>query len=952
MTTRKTSQVMSLVIACLVASSLIVASPQAPASSAQSAALSDSIPIDPEITVGRLPNGLSYYVRANRRPEKRAELRLVVKAGSILEDDDQRGLAHIAEHMAFNGTRHFPKQEVISFLESLGMRFGAHVNAYTSFDETVYMLTVPTDKPDVMDRALLILEDWAHGISFDPAEIDKERGVVLEEWRARRGAGARMQDKVFPIWLKGSQYVDRLPIGTPEIIKGFTPDRLKKFYTDWYRPDMMAVVAVGDFDKSAVEGLIKTRFSSLQSPPSPRPRPAHDIPDHPGTRYAIATDKELTTTSVEVATLLPARQQGTVGVYRKKMVDRLFSGMLTLRLSEITQKPDAPFLQAFSGRGIFFARSKENTSLNALVKEDGIDRGLDALLGEIERVSRFGFTATELDRQKQSTMRNRERLVAEKDNRESFSRADEYIRNFLDQETLPTSDYEFALHKRFLPEITLDEVNKLAQEWFPNHSRIVIVSAPENPGLVVPDEAKLAAVVAAAPKRELKPYVDTVASAVLLDSVPAPGAITRTTTKDPVGITEWELSNGVKVVLKPTNFREDEILFRATSPGGTSLATDEDYIPASSAIQVITAGGLGKFSATDLRRLLSGKIASASPFISELEEGVTGSSSPKDLETLFQLIYLRFTQPRADATAFTVQATQMKTILANQTAVPEFAFRETLTATMSQDHLRRRLPTTATVDQWNLDKSLAFYKERFADASDFTFVFVGTFDLQTMKPLVERYLGGLPTIRRKETWRDVGVRMPTGVVAKKVEKGIEPKSQVAIVFSGPFEYDQTQRVAIRAMSEILQNKLLETIREDLGGTYSIGASSTYRKFPNPEYSITIQFGCDPQRTEALVARVLQEIEQLMAKGPTEKQVNDEREALLRDFETNMKQNAYVITQLSFKYQHGEDPATLWNVPEYYKKLDVAMIQQAAKTYLDSKNRVTVTLFPQGGVKHP
>ncbi len=946
MTMRRGPQMMLLLVAGLAAATLPVAHGQVASNAAQSVSLSQAIPVDPAITVGSLSNGLRYYVRANKKPEKRAELRLVVKAGSILEDDDQRGLAHFAEHMAFNGTRNFPKHEVVSFLESLGMRFGADINAYTSFDETVYTLTIPTDKPETMDRALLILEDWAQSITFDPVEIDKERGVVLEEWRVRRGAGARMQDKVFPIWLKGSRYPDRLPIGTPEVLKTFAPDRLKKFYTDWYRPDLMAVVAVGDFDKTATEGLIKTHFSRLKSPAAPRARPIYDIPDQPGTRYVLMSDKEMTTTSVQISTLLPARPQGTVGVYRQEMIDRLFSAMLSARLSEISQKADAPFIQAFTGRSIFLARTKESTGLNALVKEDGTERGLEALLAEVERASRFGFTATELDRQKQATLRSYERIVAEKETRESQSRASEYIRNFLESESLPTADYEFALHQRFLPEVTLAEVNKLPAEWFPDRNRIVIAFGPDKSGLVMPDEAKLAAIVKAAPGKDLKPYEDTAAATTLLDPIAATGTIARTSTKEAVGITEWDLSNGVKVVLKPTNFKDDEILFRATSPGGTSLATDKDYIPASTATQVIAAGGLGKFSVVDLRRVLTGKIAGATPFIGELDEGLNGSSSRKDLETLFQLIYMRFTQPRADATAFAVQQTQMKAQIANQTAVPEFAFRETLSTTLYQNHIRRRFPSPATLDQWNLAASEAFYKERFADASDFTFVFVGSFDLATMKPLVEKYLGTLPSIKRKETWKDVGVRTATGVIDKKVEKGIEPKSQAAIVFSGPFVYDQAQRVAIRAMADILRTRLLDTIREDLGGTYSISATPNYQKIPNPEYMISIQFGCDPARAESLVARVLQEIDQFKANGPTDKQVNDEREALLRDFETNAKQNGYLLTQLVVKYQFAEDPAGVWDVPNYYKKVDAAMIQQAARTYLDGKNRLTVVLFPE------
>lgn len=908
--------------------------------------LTQAIPVDPQITVGQLPNGLRYYVRANKKPEKRAELRLAVKAGSVLEDDDQQGLAHFVEHMAFNGTQHFPKNEIVSFIESLGMRFGADLNAYTSFDETVYMLQVPTDKPDVMDKALLVLEDWAHNVSFDPVEIDKERGVVMEEWRLRRGAGARITDKLFPIILKDSRYADRIPIGKTEVIQNFKPETLTKFYADWYRPDLMAVAAVGDFDKSAVENLIKAHFSPIPKPSTPRPRPTYDVPDHAGAVYAITTDKEMTSTTVGIENILPARQQGSVGVYRQEIVDRLFSGMLSARFSEIAQKPDAPFLGAGVGRGPFIARTKEEAQLSARVKDDGIERGLDAMLSEVERVTRFGFTATELDRQKQNMLRTYERLVTEDQNRQSNSRADEYVRNFLTDETLPGAEMEQALHQRFLPQINLEEINGLAKEWFTDRNRLVVVTAPDKPGIVIPDEQKLAAVIKTAPDKDLKPYVDTIASEALLASLPTPGSLVKTTTKDALGITEWELSNGVKVVLKPTTFREDEVVFRATSPGGTSLVSDKDYIPASTAVQVLSAGGLGQFNAIDLRKVLTGKVASAGAFIGELEEGLTGSGSRKDLETMFQLIYLRFTQPRADATAFSVQTTQAKIALANQTAAPGYAFAEALTTIMGQNHPRRRLPTAAQVDEWNLDKSLAFYKDRFADASDFTFVFVGSFDLATMKPLVERYLGGLPSIHRQETWKDVGARLPAGVIEKRVEKGIEPKSQATLVFSGPFEYDPAHRTAMRAMAQILQTRLLETIRKDLGGTYSITAGPSMSKIPNPEYTLAIQFSCDPQRTSGLIKRVLEEIEKFKSGGPTEKQLNDEKEALQREFETNSKQNGYLLTQIAGKYQYGEDVAGVWNAPEDYKKLAAATIQEAAKTYLNPNNVVTVTLFPE------
>ncbi len=912
----------------------------------QTAPLTAAIPVDPQVTIGQFPNGLKYYIRANKKPEKRAELRLVVKAGSILEDDDQQGLAHVVEHMAFDGTTHFPKNAITTFIQSLGMRFGADLNAYTSFDETVYMLQVPTDKPATMDRAMLILEDWAHNVLFDPSELLRERSVVMEEWRLRRGVGARLQDRTFPIILKGSRYADRIPIGKTEILQQFPPQRLKQFYTDWYRTDLMAVVAVGDFDKKAIENLIKTHFASIPAAVSPKPRPSYTIPDRAGTDFLILGDREATSASVGINALVPARPQGTVGDYRQSILDHLVTGLLNNRYLERSRDADAPFIAASANRSPFFAHPRESIEVAARVKEDGIETGLDGLVTETERASRFGFTEPELSRLKREILRNYERQQAEKDTVESGSRADEYVRNFADQEPIPTIDDEFAITQRFLADITLDEVNKLAKDWLPNKNRIVIVTAPQKAGLRPPTDARLSAVLNATPAKDLKPYVDTVGEAKLLDTLPEPGSIVKTTSKDALGITEWELSNGVKVVLKPTTFKQDEIIFRATSPGGTSLASDADYIPAATATSVVSNGGLAKFSALDLRKILAGQAASASPSISELDEGMSGGASKKDLEAMFQLIHLRFTQPRSDPAAFAVQISQAKTSLANQTASPQFLFADTLTSTLTQNHLRRRLPTPGTVDQWNLEKSLAFYKDRFSDASDFTFVFVGNFELPAMKPLVERYLASLPATHRKETWKDVGVRSPTGVIEKRVEKGIEPQSQTAIVFTGPFEYNQTNRVAIRAMSEVLQVRLLETIRLQLGGTYSITVRPNYQKIPTSEYTIALQFGSSPDRADDLSRRILQEIDAFKKSGPTPKQLADEREALLRDFETNSKDNGYLLGQLIGKYQYGEDPATVWDVPNYYKKLDAAMIQQAAKTYLNVENYAKVTLVPE------
>jgi len=912
---------------------------------ARTASLDEKLPIGPHVTAGKFDNGFSYFIRENKRPENRAELRLAVNAGSILEDDDQQGLAHFLEHMAFNGTKNFEKHKLIEFMESIGMRFGPGLNAYTSFDETVYMLTIPTDSPEVMETAFKILEDWSHALLLENEEIDKERGVIVEEWRLGRGAFARMRDKQFPILLKGSQYAERLPIGKKEIIENFKYKVIKRFYKDWYRPDMMAVIAVGDFDKSKVKELIEKHFSALPKRKKPRPRQTFEIPDHKETLFAIATDKEATGTNVSVYHKHPLREQETVGSYRERVVEGIYNGMLNQRFSELSQKPDPPFIYAYSSRGPFL-RSKEAYTLSASVKEDGIERGLDTLLTESERVSRFGFTESELERQKRDILRWIERAFAEREKTESYRYVSEYIRHFLTGEPIPGIEYEFELYKRFVPEVTLEEVNTLGKEWLTEENRVIVVSAPEKEGLRIPTEEELLAVFDAVEEKEITAYVDTTPAEPLLADIPEPGAIIETQTIEEVGITEWELSNGVRVVLKPTDFKADEILLRAFSPGGTSLATDEDFIPAQTASQVIGSGGLGEFNAIDLRKKLSGKVVRVTPSISELEEGIYGSASPKDLETMFQLVYLTFTEPRADADIFQALTSRMKAMYKNRSASPMAVFFDTLQKIMSQNHLRARPITEDIIDEMDLEKSYAFYKDRFADASDFTFIIVGNFDLESIKPLVTRYLGALPSIDREETWRDVGIDPPKGVVKEAVHKGLEPQSRASIVFTGPFQYTQEQRNAIRGTCLILQTRLRKTIREDLGGTYSIAASPSYDKIPDQEYTIMINFGTDPERVEDLVQVVFKEIEKLKTEGVSPEELNDFKKAEYRNFETGIKTNGWLLAQLAYKYQQNENPRGLFDYVKTLERITPEVLHKAAQTYLNTDNYVQLILFPE------
>ncbi len=917
----------------------------APAPQPDKYPLDQKVPLDPAITVGELENGLRYFIRKNGEPANRADLRLIVHAGSILEDEDQRGLAHMVEHMAFNGSEHFAKQELVDFMESIGMRFGPDLNAFTGFDETIYMLRIPTDSAEIMETSFLILEDWAHGLTFEDEAIDMERGVIVEEWRLGQGAAERMRARQFPILLKDSRYAERMPVGKKEVIETFEYETLRRFYRTWYRPDLMAVIAVGDFDPARIEELIRQHFAGIPLPENAPPRPTYPVPDHDNTLFAIATDKEETNSTVAVYHKQPLRDQSTVGAYRQMLVERLFNAMLNQRFTEISQKPDTPFLMAISNQGPFIGL-KEVFVLSALVQEGEIERGLRALYTEGERVARFGFTATELERQKTEMLRIFERIFTERRTQDSSSYAEEFTRVFLEGEPVPGIEYEYDLHKQFLPGITLDEINRLAAEWMSDRNRVVLVNAPEKESVPVPTEEELTALLESIDEQKIAPYEDTTTDEPILDELPQPGEIVSSRTIEEVGITEWELSNGVRVVLKPTDFKEDEILVRAISDGGISLAADENLIPANTADQVVAAGGLGAFSAVDLQKKLTGKAVFVRPSIGELEEGISGNASPRDAETLFQLIYLTFTAPRADPAVFDVLKAQLKAFLENRTKSPEVVFTDTLRATMQRDSPRFRPMTLEEIPKMDLEKSMTFYQDRFADASDFTFILVGNLDMETIKPLVLRYLATLPTLEREETWKNWRIPPPDGVVKRIVEKGLEPKSLTAIVFSGDFEYTLGNRNAIRAVGQILQTRLRKLLREELSGTYGVTVQPSYSKIPNEEYRVSIDLGADPDRIDELSEAIFGEIAKLQAAGPDDKEVEDVRTAESRDYETNSKQNGWWMAQIAQDYRLGEDPVEILRFPESLELLTKDVVKEAARRYLDTENYVQVTLYPE------
>ena len=908
--------------------------------------LEELLPTDPRVTVGTLENGIRYYIRVNSEPRNRAELRLAINAGSVLEDEDQLGLAHFVEHMAFNGTKHFEKQELVDYLEGIGMRFGPDLNAYTSFDETVYILKVPTDSSGIVETAFQILEDWARHQTFDHEQIDLERGVVTEEWRLGRGAGARMTDKQFPILFQGSRYAERLPIGKVETLENFDYKVLKRFYGDWYRPDLMAVVAVGDFDQSVIENLIKSHFSGIPAATDGRDRTLFEVPDHNETLFAVATDPEATNTSVAVVYKQPLRRYQTVGEYRQRIVERLYNSMLNARLFELTQSAEPPFIGASSGQGRFI-RSKEFYVLSAAVQDDRLLRGLETLLTEGERVSRHGFAATELERRKRQLLRSVERAYAEREKTHSARYASGYVLNFLSGEPIPGIEYEYQMYQALVPGILLEEVDRLASEWITDANRVILVSAPEKESLPIPSEEELLHVFELIASKDIEPYEDSAPDAPLVADTPERAEIAERTIIEELAVTVWELTNGVRVILKPTDFKDDEILFRASSVGGTSLVSDEDYISASTAAGLIGSSGLGEFNVIELRNALAGKSVSVRPSIGSLTEGMSGRASPKDVETMFQLIYLYFTAPRQDSTAFLSYKSRAQAMLENRSASPISAFYDTVTVTLSQNHFRAQPRTSAWYEQMDLEDSFTFYQDRFADASDFTFAFVGTFKIDSIKPLVLTYLGGLPSADREETWQDVGIRPPEGVIRKTVSKGLEPVSRTEILFTGPFEWNRENRHSLRSMAEALQITLREILREDLGGTYSVNVRGSSGRDPTQGYTAIISFGSSPERLDELTQVVFAQVDSLKLVGPSSEVVDKVKEAQRRSYETNLRQNGYWLSRLMFADRYELDPANILAFEELIDSLTAEKIQEAAHRYLRTDNYVQVSLYPEG-----
>ncbi|HEC41919.1 MAG TPA: insulinase family protein [Bacteroides sp.] len=908
----------------------------------------DTLPFDQDVLIGKLDNGLTYYIRENKQPENRAQIWLAVNAGSILEDEDQLGLAHFVEHMAFNGTEDFAKQEIIDFLESIGMKFGPEINAYTGFDETVYMLQLPTDSAEILEKGFEILNQWAHKVSFEEEEIEKERGVVIEEWRLGRGAQMRMLDRQLPVIFRGSKYMDRLPIGTRESLETFEQESLKRFYRDWYRPDLMAVIAVGDFKSEDIQNLIVEKFSEMVIKENARTREEFPVPDHTETLYAITTDPEATNTMVSVYFKSDPLSENLVGDYRRMLTEQLYSRMMNLRLYELLNQAVPPYLYAYKTRASL-ARTKTIHSLNVAVKEDGIEKGFETVLTEAERIYKHGFTESELERTRTWMIRRMEKSFEERDKTESSRFASEYLRNFFENEPIPGIAYEFNAVKEMVPGITLEEVNYLAGSWMSDSNRVVLLSAPEKEDLSIPGESELGALFNSVKQKDILPYLDIETDEPILEELTTDAEYVSEDYNEKLDVTTWRLSNGITVMLKPTDFKNDEIMFQGYSYGGNSLVSDDQYRSSRAATDIISLSGLGEFELNALNKKLAGKVVSVFPYISELSEGISGNCSSRDVETMFQLTYLYLTRPRQDSSAYLSYKTRMQGVIENRFSDPESAFYDTLMVTLANYHFRKRPWSMEMLEEIDPADCYNIYIDRFSDIGDFKFVFVGSFDLDSIKPLIKTYFGSLPSTGREESWKDINLESPKGIIKKTVQKGIEPKSKVSLTFTGDYNWNRENNYALRSMVSVLQIKLREILREDMSGTYGTRVTASTLRIPKEGYNISISFGCDPDRSEELTRTVFKVIDSLKTFQVEPMYITKVSETQKRSFETSIKRNRYWLSNLvQYSFQE-RNPELMLEYPDLVSTLDPEMVQDAARQYFNTENYVQVVLEPAPGI---
>lgn len=900
----------------------------------------EMLELNPSIVTGNLENGVTYFIQENKKPENRIELKLIVNTGSIQEDDDQKGLAHFVEHMAFNGTENFPKDKLVKYLESIGMGFGPEINAYTSFDETVYKLSIPADDPEIIENAFFILEEWAHRVSFEDEEIEKERGVIVEEWRGGRGVQGRFMDRLIPTLLKGSRYAERLTIGDMDVVKNSDPQRLRDYYNEWYRPELMAVAVVGDIDSDLAKSLIEKHFNFTNDYEG-RERQHYDTPILDRVDVEIITDPEMTYSEIMYLIKRENLTLDSVENYKEYITELLSIFMFNARMEEIYTKADSPFLNAGAGFA-GFVRDLSLVIVSTQVEDDAVAQGFEATLSEIEKVKLYGFNPDEVDRAKARVNMMIQNMYNERDNRESTSIINEIVTYYLEGNLVMDTAYESDILNKILEDISYEELNEKSIELFSGRDRTITIQVPENGDVTLPTET------------EIKDLFDTVAGKTynkraididdreLFNYELTPGS---TVSKENIdGITEIVLSNGAKIVVKPTDFKSDEIQFYAASYGGTSYLEDDEFYSGSFATNVAESSGLNGFDNIELDRVLTGKDVSVSPWIREYTEGFSGGSNKENTELMFQLINLYFTHPEFSEESYNVLMANVVNYISNRGNSPQTIFRDRVTELKGSGHFRKKAINIDALEDVNFAEVKEIYLERFKDPGDFTFVFVGNIDVDEFVTLAENYIGSIPTENLNETSKDIGIRFPEGVYSETIEKGIEEKSVVNITFSGDFNSDDDEDRLLSLLTNYLEEQLRVAVREELSGTYGISVTPNIMLYPYEQYSISIAFGCEPGREEELSAAVFKELNKAKDGFIDEDGLEAVRKNFTRSLELDLKENSYWIYNILVANLLDEDYESITD--DDISGVTAEKFVELTKKYFNEERFIKVILKPE------
>lgn len=906
------------------------------------------VPMDTAIRFGKLSNGLTYYIRHNEQPKQRAEFFIAQKVGAILEEDSQNGLAHFLEHMCFNGTKNYPGKNFLNGFEKMGVKFGDNINAYTSLDETVYNLSeVPTTSEGLIDSSLLILHDWSGFVSLEDAEIDQERGVIREEWRQGRTAARRIMQARNKVMLAGSPYANRDVIGDTAVINNFKYEDLRSYYKKWYRPDLQAVLVVGDVNVDQIEAKIKKLFSDIPAPVNPAERTYYSIPDNDKPIVGVFTDPEMTSTQMFMfwkRAALPDEVRSSVQGYGLGRINSLISAMANERLSNAAQEPGSPFGNA--GAAVTdLVRTTDGFLFQCSPVLGKEKEARERLLKEAEIIRRFGFTESELERAKTDQLSYFEKAEKERNQQKNNKLVEEYVRNFTSAEPCPGIVWENDMVKKMMPSINLQMVNQIASSYMTDKNFVFTIAGPEKAGLTYPTNDELLQEIAAAKAAKYEAFKDSVSNEPLVPKMPKPGKVKKVAENKQLGTIEWTLSNGIKVVLKPTKFKDDEIRMNAWSLGGMSLVPEGDLISASLTTDVINQSGLGTFNLIELGKKLNGKIASVSPAIGTYDEGMSGSSSVKDQEILLQLTYLYFTAPRKDVNAYQQYMKQVTTYLENAAGNPQKAYSDSLNMILYGYHPRIQILNTETIKKANLETMQRIYKERFANPADFTFTFIGNIDEATFKPLVEKYLGGLKTTKNVEKWKDNGIRMQKGLIRKDIVKPLKvSKTTNNIRYVAEMPFNMTNLVQMEAISAILDLRYTATIREKEGATYGVGLRGNVLNTPVELATLAIRYDTDPKLVDKMLNIVHSELDTLALIGPKPEDLSKVKLNMFKQYKEDVEDNGFWSYAINRYYKDK------LNYPADFEKavesLSIESIKNTAKVLLDAKNRIEVLLQPQ------